>query len=264
MVSGDAGSATSTATVTAASVGSPTATGSATVKTIAVAVNTLVVDDDAFVPSGSPNVDVNKSYTDALTSAGVSFQLWDLGVDKNLPLNYLKSFNNVVWFTGNSYPSPLGPYENELKSFLDGGGNLFVSGQDLLDQAAGTTTFVHNYLHVTWDGSENQNDRRTNSVTSVAGNPVTNGIGTVPLDLSVLGGANLAFMDQITPNGGALAAFLDDGSSTKPAVGTGPQPDALTYRGTYKVVFLAFPFEEYGTASQKSDLMSRVFSFFAS
>ena len=259
-----ADSATSTATVTAASVGSPTATGSATVKTIAVAVNTLVVDDDAFVPSGSPNVDVNKYYTDALTSAGVSFQLWDLGSDKNLPLNYLKSFNNVVWFTGNSYPSPLGPYENELKSFLDGGGNLFVSGQDLLDQAAGTTTFVHNYLHVTWDGSENQNDRRTNSVTSVAGNPVTNGIGTVPLDLSVLGGANLAFMDQITPNGGALAAFLDDGSSTKPAVGTGPQPDALTYRGTYKVVFLAFPFEEYGTASQKSDLMSRVFSFFAS
>ena len=65
-------------------------------------------------------------------------------------------------------------------------------------------------------------------------------------------------MDEVTPNGGALAAFTDDGV----AVGT-PQPDALTFAGTYKVVFLAFPFEEYGTAAQKADLMTRVKTFFA-
>ena len=32
--------------------------------------------------------------------------------------------------------------------------------------------------------------------------------------------------------------------------------------GTYKVVFLAFPFEAYGTAANRSDLMSRVLTFF--
>ena len=36
-----------------------------------------------------------------------------------------------------------------------------MSGQDILDQAAGTTAFVHDYLHVTWDGSEVQNDKAT-------------------------------------------------------------------------------------------------------
>jgi uncharacterized repeat protein (TIGR01451 family) len=247
---GAADSSTSTATVAATSVGSPTVSASGTVKTIAVAVNTLVVDDDAF--STSP-VDVNKFYTDALTTAGVSFQLWDLGADKNLPLNYLKSFKDVVWFTGNSFPAPIGPYESKLKSFLDSGGNLFVSGQDLLDQSGGTTSFVHDYLHVTWDGSEAQNDKATRNVHAIAGT-LTDGAGTVPLDSTVLGNT---FMDEITPNGGATPVFNDDAGN----------PDGLQFSSTtapYKLVFLAFPMEEYGTAAQKADLMTRVFTFFGS
>jgi hypothetical protein len=167
----------------------------------------------------------------------------------------------VFWFTGNSYPGPLLAYESQLKTFLDGGGNLFVSGQDLLDQAAGTTPFVHDYLHVSWDGSEAQNDKKTNSVTGVTGNPVTDGIGTVPLDLSVL---NATFMDEITPNGGALTAFRDDGVVAGGSGPPAPQPDGLTFAGTYKVVFLAFPMEEYGTATDKSGLVTKVMNFFGS
>jgi len=241
-------SSTSTANLTATSVGSSTATGSASIKTIAVAVNTLVVDDDSFVPSSSANVDVNKFYTDALTANGVQFQLWDLGSDKNLPLNYLKSFKDVVWFTGNSYPSPIGPYESRLKSFLDGGGNLFLSGQDLLDQSGGTTAFVHDYLHVTWDGSETQNDKLTKHVNGVAGT-ITAGVGSVPIDDTVL---QNDFMDEITPNGTALTIFTDDATKT----------DGLSFSGTYKVVFLAFPMEEYGSAADRVTLVSDVFTFF--
>ena len=76
-----------------------------------------------------------------------------------------------------------------------------MSGQDILDQAAGTTPFVHDYLHISWDGTEVQNDKPTDAVHGVSGNPVSNGIGAVPLDHSVL---NATFEDQITPNGGAL------------------------------------------------------------
>ena len=183
-----------------------------------------------------------------MTAAGKSFQVWDLESDKNLPLNFLKSFKYVVWFTGNSYPSPLGPYESELKSYLDGGGNLFVSGQDLLDQSGGTTSFVHDYLHVTWDGLETQNDKATKHVTGVAGT-LTNGVGTVAYSNAVLGND---FEDEITPNGTAQVIFTDDSA----------QPDALQFSGTYKVVFLAFPFEGYGTATQRTDLISRIYVFF--
>ena len=116
-----------------------------------------------------------------------------------------------------------------------------MSGQDILDQAAGTTDFVHDYLHIDWDGTEGQNDKGTDTVTSVAGNPVTNGIGTVPLDHEIL---EAEFEDQITPISPATPAFTDEATKT----------DALTFSGSYKVVFLAFPLEAYGTAAQKADL----------
>ena len=243
-------SATSTATITATSTGSPKVSASGTDKTIAVAVDTLVVDDDAFADTAAHSIDVNSFYTAALTAKGKQFQLWDLAADKNLPLNYMKAFKHIVWFTGNSFPAPLGLYETKLKAYLDGGGHLFLSGQDLLDGAAGTSAFVHDYLHVTWDGTEAQNDKPTNAVHEVAGS-LTAGVGDVPLNPALLGNT---FMDQITPNGTAQTIFTDDAS----------KPDALSFSGTYKVVFLAFPMEEYGTADQRADLIGRVFTFFGS
>jgi uncharacterized repeat protein (TIGR01451 family) len=237
-----------TATLTATSVGGPPASGSATIKTIAVTKDWLLVDEDGNNP------DVQSYYTAALNTAiGASaYSTWDLAADPNLPQGYLTAHKNVVWFTGNTYPGPLSAYEGELTAFLNGGGRLFMSGQDILDQTAGTTTFVHDFLHISWDGTEAQNDKATGHVTSVTGNPVTGlptAIGTVPIDHSIL---NAAFEDQITPNGGAQAAFKDDSAQT----------DALSFAGGYKVVFLAFPLEAYGTAAQKADLLTRTKNFF--
>ena len=219
--------------------------GSGTITTIAVASATLVVDDDGNGP------DVQSYYTDALDAAGESYQVWDLATDMTLPTNYLDSFTNVVWFTGNAYTAPVTPYESELAGFLDGGGRLFMSGQDILDQAAGQTDFVRDYLHVDWDGTEAQNDIYTASVHGVAGT-FTSGVGDVPLDLSVLGDA---YMDQITPISPAEAIFTDD---------SGGDNGLAVDNGTYRVVFLAFPFEEYGNAGQKSDLMTSVLGYFGS
>ncbi len=193
---------------------------------------------------GGPNVE--SYYESALTANAVPYSYWDLSADPALPLSMLTAHRNVVWFTGNAYPGPITPYESALAAFLDGGGRLLMSGQDILDQSAGTTPFVRNYLHINWDGSETQNDKPTANVHGVAGNAVAGGIGAVPLDHSVLG-AN--FEDQVTPVTPATPAFTDDSSGA----------DALTVAaGAYKVVFLAFPFEAYGTATDKADLMHRV------
>jgi hypothetical protein len=232
---------------TATSNADSSVTGSATLTTIAVATDTLLVDEDTNDP-----VDSAPSYRDALDANGVHYSVWDLASSPQLPASYLNAHSDVVWFTGNSYPAPLGPYESELKGFLDGGGRLLMSGQDILDQAAGTTSFVRDYLHIGWDGTERQNDRATSAVHGVAGSPVTDGIGAVPLDHSVLG-AN--FEDQVTPIAPATAAFTDDSANA----------DALSVSsGAYKVVFLAFPLEAYGTAAQKADLMSRALAWFGS
>jgi predicted alpha-1,2-mannosidase len=234
---------TSDTTITAASTTDASVSMMAKLTTISVSVDTLVVDGDL----GGPNVE--GYYENALSTDGVAYSYWDLSADPTLPLSMLTSHKNVVWFTGNAYPGPITPYESELAAFLDGGGRLFMSGQDILDQAAGTTPFVNDYLHINWDGSETQNDKPTANVHGVPGNAVSNGIGAIPLDHSVL---NASYEDQITPITPAAAAFTDDTSA----------PDALTVTaGAYKVVFLAFPFEAYGTATDKADLMSRVLAY---
>ena len=64
-------------------------------------------------------------------------------------------------------------------------------------------------------------------------------------------GAAKPGLSQLTLNGGD-PIFTDDAGAT----------DGLSYAGTYKVVFLAFGFEEYGSAAQKTDFMTRVFTFF--
>jgi uncharacterized repeat protein (TIGR01451 family) len=234
-------------TFTATSVGDPTKSASATVTSLAVAFDTLLVDNDTNDP-----VDSRPYYAAALTANNVPFGTWDLSENPELSASYLALHKNVVWFTGNSYPAPITPYEKDLKALLDGGGRLFMSGQDILDQAAGTTAFVSDYLHIDWDGTEVQNDKLTTAVHSVGGNPVTDGIGDVPIDHSVL---NAAFEDQITPIDPATAAFTDDSAAT----------DALTVAdGPYKVVFLAFPMEAYGNAAQRADLVNRALTWFGS
>ncbi len=232
--------------LTVTSVTNPSASATAKFTTIAAVSDNLLVDEDGNAP------DVAAYYKDAMTANGKTFGYWDLAANPTLPQTYLSAHKNVVWWTGNSYPGPITPYESELASFLDGGGRLLMSGQDILDQAAGTTPFVRNYLHVDWNGTDVQNDKATVSVTPLP-NPVTAGLPTtVPIDHNVLG-AN--YEDQITPIDPAIAAFQDDQGQT----------DALTVAtGAYKVFFAAFPVEAFGTAGDKATLVGNTLSWFGS
>src|SRR5262249_10177721 len=109
---------TNVATIKATSVGNGVASATAQVKTIGVAVDTLLVDND------DNNPDVQQYYKDALTAAGVPFTTWDLKADGPVSQTFLLGFKNVLWFTGNSYPGPILPYESKLKAFLDAGNHL--------------------------------------------------------------------------------------------------------------------------------------------
>lgn len=144
----------SDSTVTVTSTGDPAVSASATLTTIAATTDTLLVDQDGNAP------DVAGIYRTALTSAGAAFSTWDQAKDPVLPESYLRAHKNVVWFTGNSYPDPVGPYEAELGRFLDGRGRLLMSGQDILDQAGRTTAFVKQYLHISWTARRPRTTRR--------------------------------------------------------------------------------------------------------
>jgi uncharacterized repeat protein (TIGR01451 family) len=237
--------ATDTATVKATSVGNPTKSATGTITTLAVTLNVLLVDEDGDAP------DVKAYYQDALHNAGYAYNYWDLGANPDLRISYMKAHTVIVWFTGSSYPGPITPYESELTTFLNGGGKLFMSGMDILDQDAGTTAFVHNYLHINWDGTEAQNDTGTTSATAVPTNTVMAGLGTMPVDVPALFGND--FSDEITPIAPAVPALRDSHGET----------NALTVAASnYKVVFLAFPFEAITSSSDRTAVMSRSITYF--
>jgi uncharacterized repeat protein (TIGR01451 family) len=236
---------TDTVTLDVASMGNPARTASASIETIAVTKPVLLVDNDDNHP------DVQSYYRAALDANGYQYDVWDLAADPNLPPKYLNAHQAVVWFTGASYPGPILPYESELATYLNNGGRLFMSGMDILDQAAGTTDFVKNYLHINWNGTEAQNDVGTTSVTAVPTNTVMTGLGTYAMDYASVGLVD--FSDEITPIAPAIPAFLDDSS----------MPDALTVSAdNYKVMFLAFPFEAMGTAQNKADVLMHAMDYF--
>ena len=249
----DAGSR-NTATITATSVADNTVTDSGDIVTIPVSSTDLVVDQDGSRP-GNAAPDAQGAYVDALTTAGHTPDVWDIAQDGTLTQEYLSAHKNVYWETGIAYPDPLGPYEDKLQAFLDAGNSLFVSGQDILDQEAGTADFVKNYLHITWDGSPTQNDKPTIDVNGIDGTPIGDQLGGLALNQPA---AYDQFEDEITPNNGAQAQFEDDSAEPDALAVT----DSTTGPNTFKVVFLAFPFENMGTADDRATVMNRVVSYF--
>lgn len=239
-----------TATVKAQSQADASVKDTAMMTTIAVTDNILLLDADGNIP------DTRSYYTAALDAYGQPYNVWDLNANPVLPQNYLEAHAHAIFYTGNVWPQPMTPYEKNFAPYLDQGGNLFISGQDILDQNGGTTDFVHDYLKIDWDGSEDQNDKGYEEVDGVGGNPVTNDIGNIVIDLSVL---NAPFDNWITPIAPSMNAFTTDDTN-----GDGTQVTANTYdSGTFKTMFLAFAFEAYGSAADKAHLLANALDWFS-
>ncbi len=242
-----------TSFIVANSVFNPANSNSAQIKTIAVTDKILLVDDDG----NGPNVD--SYYQAALNAYSLPYNIANLSLVPELPQRYLKAHHVIVFYSGATYPGNLGLYDTNLAAFLDNGGRLFVSGWDLLDQNGGTTPFVHNYLHIAWDGSETQNDKGTGSATAGLNNSITDGLGVLPYTNFVsIGLGSADFSDQLTPVAPAVSAFTDTGTR---------QTDGLVVQDTtlgssYKVMFLAFPFEAINSTTSQAALMKRALDWF--
>ena len=128
-------------TITARSRGDP-----ALVQTAALAAKTpapvLFVDDERWYHH-------HDRYTAALDALGVSYDVFDTGGGNwGPPTDTLKNYALAVWTTGYDWYRPLAPEdERRLSAFLDAGGRLLLTGQDILD-VAGLDDFVRGRLGV--------------------------------------------------------------------------------------------------------------------
>jgi len=106
----------------------------------------IIIDDDADDPDNN-----EKYFTRMLDSIRTPHVVWGKDTLLSPPPDTMAAYPFTIWFTGDSRPEVLSADDvASLKTFLDGGGRLFLTGQDIAEDLAddADSTFLRDYLHV--------------------------------------------------------------------------------------------------------------------
>lgn len=196
----------------------------------------LLVDDDRFVHT--ENV-----YEAALVRLGIAYDLWETGWPGDLrgspPSRLLRAYDLIVWFTGYDWFEPLTREEvTALTEFLEGGGRLFLSSQDVLYRHH-DTPLARDFLGVA--AYQESITPTIGSFDERSGAPVELKRG-LPLQY----GTYQNFSDGIAPAANATPYLWHNQGS---AAGTAVSGTGATGR-PWRAVFWALPFESLPVAQQ--------------
>ena len=147
-------------------------------------------------------------YTDALEALSHEYDLWNTYVRGVPDSATLAHYDAVIWAMAEygmlgSWPEQDVATAN-LQSYLDAGGKLFISGQNVAYYTQWGSSFLQDYLHASYV----QDDPGLRSLTGVAGDPIGDG-----LTLGISGGDganNQWFPDEIDPISPAVTVFTYD------------------------------------------------------
>ncbi len=206
----------------------------------------LVVDDD-FDNEGHA-YDDQAYYTRTLESLNVNYDVWSVPDDVNgPPLDKLRQYRGVVWLTGRDWDNTLTAADQAaLTAYLDGGGRLFVSGQDIGWDIAreGEPPFYRDYLHADYLADDSTYNELTGAgflngitVTIQGGDGANN--QDFPSDIAVVGDGTGIFR-YIADGDWAATAYADE---------------------TYRVVYFAFGFEGINAAADRQKVMAYVLNY---
>ncbi len=179
----------------------------------------------------------------------------------------LSSYDIVIWFLGDESTvdnTLTSAEQTKLKHYLEGGGNLFISGSEIgwdlgrnhSATEASDLSFYNNYLKAVYlnDGSSTQNSVK--GVESTSFSSVAATIGQVypedyPDDIEAANsGVNILQYNAKRTNGDYMKA----GISYSGKFGTSDKSG--------KLVYISFPFETISSLSQRKMLASEILKFF--
>ncbi len=198
----------------------------------------------------------------------------------------MKNYDIVIWFTGNDYGDPFctltssehpedsdcyssqGDTDN-LISFLDKGGKLFITGQDI-GYDIGATTFYGDYLHSEYDTNDyDECDSLSGDVEGIKNDPITHG-----LLINIYGGAaNQEYPSILECTDSDCIEVIDYTKKTR-YIGWGfCQEKSGTYYGAvradtegpngYKVAYFGFGFEGINNSDKRVTVMNRTINYLA-
>jgi len=163
----------------------------------------------------------------------------------------LSNFQLITWSQGTTFPVFVPAEVNALQTFLDGGGNLFINGQDIgsdIFEPGGFSQFAqgfyNNYLHANYVA----NASNFFLINGIDGDPITDEISFV---------AGLIYdksLDKIEP--------FDADATSIFTYGAGPDVAGIrASTGTYNVVYFGIGLEQIGQQEIRDTLMQRIINF---
>ena len=197
----------------------------------------LLVDDDGYA-------NYEQYFMQALDDIGFEglYDYWETSTSGTPPLSTLLSYDLVIWECG--LGSPNSNERDVLGNYLDLGGSLFIVGQDI-GWSIGYTTWYENYLKAYYIAD----DAGTNNIVGVAGT-IFDGASYNLADGD--GADNNWYPDVISPLSGAYTIIKYRGGYYNGYAA------AIAYDGSYKLVYMAFPFESINLRDDRADAMRRV------
>lgn len=231
-------------------------------KVIANVTDMIITNDGAFGNNGS--YDWTSYYQNGLNSAGNSNHTYTApgtfveGINNGA----MSDVNNIYFNVGWSYPSFTDENVAALSTFLDNGGNLFISGQDIgwetwesshNTPSINTQNFYTNYLQTTYlaDGSTANTPLTANTSDAVFGTVSNSGISDVY-------GNNKVIPDELQPaTANASAIFYYDNNTAK--IG-----GIRVNNGIYKVVYLGVGIEMLADTNVSSQIVKLSHDWFYS
>ncbi|MFH1861931.1 MAG: S8 family serine peptidase, partial [bacterium] len=202
----------------------------------------IVIDDD-----GGWNYE--QWYQQDLNTADEPHDVWDVNESGEISESELLMYDTAIWHTSNA-DNPLSANEQTLiTSFLNSGKNLFLTGEDIDEQLAGTD-FYTNVLHSVSGAASG-----IPQLIGVTGDLISN--GTTLILAGSGGAANSQSPAVITPGSGAYQVYT---------YSTGPGAGIRWASGDSKLIYFAFNFEAAsGIASTpRATIWTNIFNWFNS
>jgi hypothetical protein len=215
----------------------------------------LFVDDDM-------GANYERFFTAALTANSLAFDSWNVLSTGAAPTAAnLAGYDIVIWNTGFDYSNPgaglTATEQSAISSYLDGGGRIFISGQDVLYNGV-SASFQQNYLKVA--GFTNDVVSAAHTETGVVGNPIT---GDMSLAVAAPADFPSLYVDAVSPVAGASGLLQHGVTTTSPFSGVSYRGDYTT--GGFGIVFSTVPFESISSTAaapnNQNEFLKRTITF---
>ncbi len=203
--------------------------------------NVLLINDD-------DNGQYESCYLDALGEGGVTAQRWRVNWSGSPGQDLLNSYPIVIWYSGDAAENTLTEIDQvALAAYLENGGNLFLSGQNIGDEI-GDSYFYTVYLH-----AQHIQD-------SFNGEMYLNGLADDPIGDNLL--VNIDGFNQDSPG---VIIPLEEAHRVFNYGESQTHGGAIRFENeNYKVVYFSFGFEAVdraGDGVNRAELMDRILAY---